>query len=128
MKGKDWVAARAILASSYAEIESGAGRAAAKKAVFGKLSGAGYADLAEILMIYSAMEGAVAVSDNPTLNFTNSPVGNLNLGSQIGNIKTSLEVVVQQGATGKEFAAAINAIMGAVMAANELSDSQKREA
>jgi hypothetical protein len=128
MNAQDWANARTIIAGAYAKIEAGGGKVRIKQAVFNELTEAGYPDLAEMLMSYSAMEGAVSVSDKPIINIINSQVGNLNLGSQIGNINTSLSVVSQQGASGKDFAEAVKAVTEAVLGAAELNDAQKKEA
>jgi hypothetical protein len=120
--------ARRIIAETYSEIEKSS-KVPVKAAIYNKLCEAGMQDLAEILMFYSAMEGAMSMSGAPSYTFNISgTVGNLNLGEQIGQITTSLTVVSKQGTGAAEFAQAVKSLTDEVLRSEDLGDPKKKEA
>lgn len=78
--------------------------------------------------VAKAREGEM--SDKPSYNitFNQSPVGNLNLGEQIGMIKTVLNAVATKGQDGERVATALRELTEAVRDTPNLSDPQKQEA
>jgi hypothetical protein len=124
----DPAAARRIIAKAYSRIEKSS-NVCVKAAIYDELCNAGQHELAEILMFYSAMEGAMSMSGTPSYTFNISgTVGNLNLGEQIGQITTSLTVVSRQGAGAAEFAQAVKSVTEEVVHCFDLGDPQKKEA
>ena len=80
---------------------------------------------AEKFMDYAFFLGATNMP-SPTINVYGN-VGNLNLGTQIGLIETSLNVTSKQGLDGSDFANALKKITDDVLASKELADEHKQE-
>lgn len=123
---------RVILSREYADIS--ADPAAKPKAVlhvYNKLVESGQQEIADLLMYFHAMTGAVQppMSDRPniTYNISSSTIGSATFSSQVGSITTSMNSVALQPG-GMDFAGALKALTDAVLSATDLQEMQKKEA
>jgi hypothetical protein len=99
--------------------------------IYNELVAEGQQEMADFLMTFHAMTGAIQppMQDRPniTYNITGSNFGTAAFDSQVGSINTSMNVVAQQQ-NGETFAKALQELTKAVLASNDLQDAQKKEA
>jgi hypothetical protein len=123
---------RKILSREYAKVFSDpSGRPKAAIHVYEELVANGQQELADIMMYFHAVTGAIPppMPDRPniTYNISGSTIGSATFSSQVGSINSSVNVVAQQPG-GIEFADALKALTDAVLKSTDLGESDKREA
>ncbi|HEX3683411.1 MAG TPA: hypothetical protein VHU83_12820 [Bryobacteraceae bacterium] len=98
--------------------------------IYNELIAQGQQEMADFLMTFHAMTGAIQLpmQDRPniTYNITGSNFGTAAFDSQVGSINTSMNVVGRQQ-DGQAFAGALQELTKAVLGSPDLQDVQKKE-
>jgi len=125
-------ALRKILSREYTKVLADpSGRPKAAIHIYEELVASRQDELADLLMYYHSVTGAIPppMSDRPniTYNISGSTIGSATFSSQVGSINSSVNAVSQQPG-GIDFAAALKSLTDVVLKSNELAETEKREA